>query len=672
MADFSDVIDKLRENDANDVVRNEELKETIIAASKTTNRSFGQSLAKQFGKQIGLQEDALQQQASMLAEQERLALLQNQDNKVEAVEGKDLGGGVFAKSLGGLKALIGSVAIFFLGILGIVKALQNPEFKNATKDLFTAMKNVFVFIKDEVFKPLGPILTEILKFTVVGLTKGFELVLETFKLIKDFGVNGPDPEEYKGLPAAGLGLTATFRMLMDPKEGIIGRFIRRVNISLNIATRNLTRFFTGGKGLMLFGETGLVTKLKGIFAPVGQLAGTLTKLPVISSFTSFFSKTGGFLKMLGKLFLPFTIVIAAFDTIKGIIDGVLGVSGDSVSGPAGMVVKEPPSKIKQLMGGIEGGLTGLVNSLVGMPLDFLKSAVGFVLGKFGFTGAEEALQSFKFTELFDSIIGAIFSPIETVKNLATDLKEKLNLPSFEEMYDTLEGFRKKIFAKPSESESGKAEIFGFELPELPSISGMFESLSNFAKKIYNPETGEVFGFKLPSFPSFNLPNITDILMNAVGGMLPDPNGYLGFIYKFLPDELKQVAEAFASGATYSGGTIAMPGQNMSVGTGPDVTQMTTEELDSYIQALQSAAEDADLANNVQEESRLLNRIEELEALYDDAIRNDRQTVTVVNTDNKQIQTNNTGNTVSVGKDTTPNDPTTQLLLQGAGSPMGSY
>ena len=44
MADFSDVINKLRENDANDVVRNEELKETIIAASKTTNRSFGQSL----------------------------------------------------------------------------------------------------------------------------------------------------------------------------------------------------------------------------------------------------------------------------------------------------------------------------------------------------------------------------------------------------------------------------------------------------------------------------------------------------------------------------------------------------------------------------------------------------------------------------------------------------
>ena len=226
MADFSNVIDKLRENDANDVVRNEELKETIIAASKTTNRSFGQSLAKQFGKQIGLQEDALQQQASMLAEQERLALLQNQDNKVEAVEGKDLGGGVFAKSLGGLKALIGSVAIFFLGILGIVKALQNAEFKGAVKDLFTAMKDVFVFIKDEVFVPLMPILETILTYTVIGLTKGFQAVLDVFKLIKDFGVNGPDPEEYKGLPAAGLGLAATFRMLMDPTPGIIGRFNR--------------------------------------------------------------------------------------------------------------------------------------------------------------------------------------------------------------------------------------------------------------------------------------------------------------------------------------------------------------------------------------------------------------------------------------------------------------
>ena len=215
MADFSDVIAVLKENNANDTIRTEELKNQIIASAKTTNRSFGQSLAKQFGKQIGLQEDALQQQASMLAEQERLALLQNEDNKATAVEGKDLGGGVFKKSLSGLKAIIGSVGIFFLGILGIVKGLQNPDFRNAVKDLFTAMKNVFVFIKDEVFVPLGPILLEILKFSVISLTKGFQLVLDTFKLIKDFGVNGPDPEEYKGLPALGVGLTSLFNTLLE-------------------------------------------------------------------------------------------------------------------------------------------------------------------------------------------------------------------------------------------------------------------------------------------------------------------------------------------------------------------------------------------------------------------------------------------------------------------------
>jgi len=656
MADFSDVITVLKENNANDAIRTEELKNQIIASAKTTNRSFGMSLAKQFGKQIGLQEDALQAQAAMIAEQERLALLQNEDNKTTAVEGKDLGGGVFKKSLSGLKALIGSVGIFFIGILGIVKGLQNPDFKNAVKDLFTAMKNVFVFIKDEVFVPLGPILLEILKFSVVSLTKGFQLVLDTFKLIKDFGVNGPDPEEYKGLPALGLGLTTLFNSLLDPKTGIIGRFIRRVKISLEIATRNVTRFFTGGKGLGLFGEAGLITKLKGIFAPVTQLGATLAKLPIISSFVTFFGKAGGFLKLLGKLFFPFTIIIAAFDTIKGAIDGVMGEDGNI---------------LEKLIAGIGGALEGLVNSLIGMPLDFLKSAVGFILGKFGFTGAEEALQSFKFTELFSSIIGAIFSPIETIKNLATSLKEKLSLPSMQEIFDTVDGFRKKIFSKPSESESGRAEIFGFELPELPSISGMFDSIKSMAKKIYDPETGEIFGFKMPSLPSLNLPNIGDMMMNVVGGMLPDPDGMLGFIYKFLPDELKMAAEAFSSGATFSGGSIVMPG-SVPVVSSENVTEMTPDDLLQIIEALESAADDADIANDIQEESRLLNRIEELEALYDDAIRNDRQTVTVVNTDNKQIQTNNTGNTVSVGKDTTPNDPTTQLLLQGAGSPMGSY
>mgnify|MGYP001181268111 CR=1 FL=1 len=667
---FESVINTLKqqhqERASEDKVNTETIVTSVKESAKTQNRSFGQSLSRQFGKSISVQEDALKKQQAVLDEAERQRLLEEGQKQEEAVDGKDLGTGVFAKSLSGLKALVGGVAIFFLGILAVLKAFQNKEFRDATKDLFDAIKQLFVFIKDELFPVIMPVLTTILTYTVKGLTKGFELVLDTFKLLKDFGENGPKPEEYKGLPALGIGLAALFNNLMDPKTGIIGRFIRRVKISLELGTRSITRFFTGGKGLSLFGETGLITKLKGLFKPVTDLAKTLTKLPVISSFTSFFSKTGGFLKMLGKLFFPFTIVIAAFDTIKGIIDGVLGAEGETQVGPAGMTTQKPPSFMDKLMGGIKGGLKGLVNSLVGMPLDFLKNAVAWVLGKFGFTGAEESLKEFSFVETFNSIFDAIFNPIDTIKTLVQNLAEKLNIPSFEEMKKKLNDFRKKIFSTSGESESGRPEIFGFAIPELPSISGMFDKLLELRNKVYNPETGEIFGMTLPSLPTFKLPNFSDIFMNAIGGLLPKPDGYLGWIYKFLPDELKQAAQAFAEGGSFKDGTFSMGEQEtpvevkkaMGLTDQGDVPTMTREQLAAIIDEMERDADTAGNLDNFDEEARLMARVEELSALHDAMIRDNvnQVPVTVVQGGNT-TSVSNQSQTYSTAKSSTPPDST---------------
>ena len=60
------------------------------------------------------------------------------------------------------------------------------------------------------------------------------------------------------------------------------------------------------------------------------------------------------------------------------------------------------------LGALEGGLTGLINSIIGMPLDLLKSAVAWMLGMFGFDNAAGALKSFSFTTLISDAIGAVF------------------------------------------------------------------------------------------------------------------------------------------------------------------------------------------------------------------------------------------------------------------------
>ena len=58
----------------------------------------------------------------------------------------------------------------------------------------------------------------------------------------------------------------------------------------------------------------------------------------------------------------------------------------------------------------------------------------------------------------------------------------------------------------------------------------------------------------------------------------------------------------------------------------------------------------------------MNRIAELQELQSQL---EKQNVVIINSDNKQIQQNNQGNTVSVGKETTPNDPTMSAYQKAA-------
>ena len=98
-----------------------------------------------------------------------------------------------------------------------------------------------------------------------------------------------------------------------------------------------------------------------------------------------FAQTIG--KTLGKIFLPITIIMTLFDTVSGAVKGY---------------------EDGGWLGALEGGLTGLINSIIGMPLDLLKSAVAWMLGMFGFDNAAEALKSFSFKTLISDAIGAVF------------------------------------------------------------------------------------------------------------------------------------------------------------------------------------------------------------------------------------------------------------------------
>lgn len=113
-------------------------------------------------------------------------------------------------------------------------------------------------------------------------------------------------------------------------------------------------------------------------------------------------------RIFGKLFLPLTIFITAWDTIKGAVDGF---------------------KEKGIVGGLEGAVDGFFNSLIFMPLEMIFDATAWLLSKLGFPKTAEKIGDFNPTEVFDQITDIVFQPIydavEWIKTAFTDPSEAL-------------------------------------------------------------------------------------------------------------------------------------------------------------------------------------------------------------------------------------------------------
>ena len=126
---------------------------------------------------------------------------------------------------------------------------------------------------------------------------------------------------------------------------------------------------------------GFFGKFSGIFEGVSSTAGKM--MGFLDSFAGIFKFVSN---IVGKLALPLMIVMTVWDTVKEMIAGY---------------------EKEGIVGAIAGAVTGFFNSLIFGPLDMLKSAVAWVLGKFGFKNAEKELNSFSFSEMFTNLIGTV-------------------------------------------------------------------------------------------------------------------------------------------------------------------------------------------------------------------------------------------------------------------------
>jgi hypothetical protein len=105
--------------------------------------------------------------------------------------------------------------------------------------------------------------------------------------------------------------------------------------------------------------------------------------------------------------------MGVIDGVKGFIEGFKESDGESI--------------LARITDGLYGALGEIIGNLVGVPLDLLKSAVGWILGKFGFENAQEILQGFSFKDLLKNLITGIgdfvSSLVDFVVKLFTNPKE---------------------------------------------------------------------------------------------------------------------------------------------------------------------------------------------------------------------------------------------------------
>lgn len=151
-------------------------------------------------------------------------------------------------------------------------------------------------------------------------------------------------------------------------------------------------------------------KLGNFFRPMKRFADVFVKgtkfakalLSASTQASAIVKWAGTFGRFLGKVFLPITFIMSAWDLITGAIAGweKEGKSEDS-------------NVITQLLAAIGGGTAKLVKNLVGIPMKWIGLAIGWLAKKMGFDEAGKEIQDFatKIPEFLSKIIQAPFNYI---------------------------------------------------------------------------------------------------------------------------------------------------------------------------------------------------------------------------------------------------------------------
>lgn len=456
----------------------EEIRSAIVLGAK--ENSIKPDIAELIQK---TQKGIDKQQAVMDASQKSASARVEADN--EAQRERDRQANVFDRIAAGIDGLAEGIAnikaedvgmglLAPLGLIGGIIVSFVGGFVNEVRKQFNLLKAIFGKGGDLV-KGFGKLLTSI-KNLVKTITPNF--ILDFFTSIKNT------------LSNMKTSFTGLFRsadvvesVATDGKQ-VAGFFGRIKNMISGIKT-----FFMNNKffsGIAQFGDD-VIKLIKSAFAPLRSLFDmiktTSTSMAAMAgsggTIGKIMSFAKGFGSVLGKLFLPVTIVMSAFDFITGFIDGFKESEGDSI--------------VTKFIDGVGGGLSKLIGNLVGIPLDLLKKGVGMILGFLGFDDAKKSLESFSFKDLIMKIVKAPFNLVSKAIDYIVGIFTGENNPIedllsgvsniAEAAKGLLKGILRSILPSPKNEDGG---IMGFIKSQVSKV--IPDKVYEFAG--LDPETGE--------------------------------------------------------------------------------------------------------------------------------------------------------------------------------------
>ena len=190
----------------------------------------------------------------------------------------------------------------------------------------------------------------------------------------------------------------TFGFLQKAKLGTANAFSKLANLKIVKGTIDGIRGFFSAIG-------GAFRLLGGTFKQVSQF--TKSAFGIAKSAGKGAKAAGGFFSAFGNVFKTFFTVFqtlgrAIFLPLNIIIGGIGGI----IQGFKDFASFEG-NIFEKLVAGIFGFVKGAFNAIFGSFFDLIKNGISFLLGKLGFTGAAEFLDSFSFVEIFGKIFDGI-------------------------------------------------------------------------------------------------------------------------------------------------------------------------------------------------------------------------------------------------------------------------